>query len=307
MKTTPVLQALEHFGLKAEVIEGQAHMCCPFHEEDTASFDIKLDNGAFNCFGCGAHGGFIDFVARLDGNDPMAAMVLIRKLRAKPAPDLDEIADVVERARLDRGVEYDIEHKWGTFHNVNWQKLTIKHPVAEYLIGTRQFERDTLEAFDVRLSERANYPIVIPWRRSQELIGYVYRTLGVAYDAVGKPLKKYRFNSGFSAETALAYYKTGGDTLLICEGIMDMMKAAQFGWPHGACLPSWRFNESHAMYLRAHGVKSVICALDNTPTGDEGYKLMKAMMPMVRRFEFPGKFRKDIGECGVNEFWRGVM
>ncbi|MDR1008917.1 MAG: DNA primase [Rickettsiales bacterium] len=36
--------------------------CCPFHKEKTPSFSVSEDKGFFHCFGCGAHGGVIDFV-----------------------------------------------------------------------------------------------------------------------------------------------------------------------------------------------------------------------------------------------------
>ena len=297
----PILQAVEHFGLKCEVRGGQAHMRCPFHDEVTASLDIRFDTGAWNCFGCGRHGGFVDFVAMLDGGNRMKAMSLISKLRKQPAPELEDVADMAAYARL-RPDEVDPAKAWGAFHIVNWQKMPLTHPVVQYLVWERKFTRETLEAFDVRLTEWSDYPFVIPWRRGEELIGYVYRYV------VAKPgLKKYKFNEGFSAETAMAYYKHGGGPLMICEGIMDLMKAAQFGYPHGACIPSWRLSEAHAMWLRAQGIKEFICAVDNTPTGEEGFARMKKMLPAVYRFGFPGKYRKDIGELGVNEFMKGVL
>ena len=52
-----VRQAAEHYGLKV----GMA--CCPFHNDHTPS--MKLNEDYFYCFGCGATGDVIDFVARL--------------------------------------------------------------------------------------------------------------------------------------------------------------------------------------------------------------------------------------------------
>lgn len=55
-----VRQAAEHYGLKV----GRGNMaCCPFHNDHTPS--MKLNEDYFYCFGCGAHGDVIDFVARL--------------------------------------------------------------------------------------------------------------------------------------------------------------------------------------------------------------------------------------------------
>src|SRR4051794_26384308 len=37
--------------------------CCPFHDERSASFKVDTRRGAYHCFGCGAHGDAIDFLA----------------------------------------------------------------------------------------------------------------------------------------------------------------------------------------------------------------------------------------------------
>ena len=55
-----VKQAAEHYGLKANR-NGMA--CCPFHNDRHPS--LKLNEDYFFCFGCGAKGDVIDFVARL--------------------------------------------------------------------------------------------------------------------------------------------------------------------------------------------------------------------------------------------------
>ena len=56
----PIKQAAEHYGLKASR-NGMA--CCPFHHDRHPS--LKLNEDYFFCFGCGAKGDVIDFVARL--------------------------------------------------------------------------------------------------------------------------------------------------------------------------------------------------------------------------------------------------
>ena len=41
--------------------------CCPFHNERSASFSIKQNAEYYNCFGCGASGDVITFVAKTQG------------------------------------------------------------------------------------------------------------------------------------------------------------------------------------------------------------------------------------------------
>ena len=55
-----VKQAAEHYGLK---VSRNGMACCPFHNDRHPS--LKLNDEYFFCFGCGAKGDVIDFVARL--------------------------------------------------------------------------------------------------------------------------------------------------------------------------------------------------------------------------------------------------
>lgn len=57
-----VRQAAEHYGLK---VERSGMIRCPFHDDRHPS--MKLNESYFYCFGCGATGDVIDFVARLFG------------------------------------------------------------------------------------------------------------------------------------------------------------------------------------------------------------------------------------------------
>ena len=61
-QTIHVRDAAEHYGLQVN----RSGMCrCPFHDDRHPS--MKLNEKYFYCFGCGATGDVIDFVARLFG------------------------------------------------------------------------------------------------------------------------------------------------------------------------------------------------------------------------------------------------
>src|SRR5699024_2544793 len=77
-----VKQAAEHYGLKA----GRNGMaCCPFHNDRHPS--LKLNEEYFFCFGCGAKGDVIDFVARLfDLSSYEAAQKLASDFGLDPKP-----------------------------------------------------------------------------------------------------------------------------------------------------------------------------------------------------------------------------
>ena len=57
-----VKQAAEYYGYK---VNRSDMICCPFHDDRHPS--MKLNKDYFYCFGCGAPGDVIDFVARLFG------------------------------------------------------------------------------------------------------------------------------------------------------------------------------------------------------------------------------------------------
>ena len=66
---------------------------CPFHEERTPSFHVRLPLASFKCFGCGASGDVIEFVRRIKGISFVAAIdELIGNVTPKPltAPERHE-------------------------------------------------------------------------------------------------------------------------------------------------------------------------------------------------------------------------
>lgn len=47
----------------------QRSLLCPFHRERKPSCKIDLERNIFHCFGCGAKGNILEFVARLEGDE----------------------------------------------------------------------------------------------------------------------------------------------------------------------------------------------------------------------------------------------
>ena len=77
-----VKQAAEHYGLK---VNRNGMACCPFHNDRHPS--LKLNEDYFFCFGCGAKGDVIDFVARLfDLSSYEAAQNLAADFGLDPKP-----------------------------------------------------------------------------------------------------------------------------------------------------------------------------------------------------------------------------
>lgn len=53
---------------------------CPFHDEYTPSFNANLENGVYHCFGCGAKGNIITFVAEMENINNKEAWKKIERL-----------------------------------------------------------------------------------------------------------------------------------------------------------------------------------------------------------------------------------
>jgi phage/plasmid primase-like uncharacterized protein len=73
--------------LRLEKAGKEWRACCPFHQEKSPSFYINDDKQFFHCFGCGAHGDVVDFVALRDRTDTAGALA---SLTGGDAPRLTE-------------------------------------------------------------------------------------------------------------------------------------------------------------------------------------------------------------------------
>src|SRR6202043_1074148 len=63
----------------------------PFHDEKKPSCKVSLDKNVFHCFGCGAKGNVLDFVAKKEGIDlRSAALLLCDWCGVDPAPEKEE-------------------------------------------------------------------------------------------------------------------------------------------------------------------------------------------------------------------------
>jgi 5S rRNA maturation endonuclease (ribonuclease M5) len=61
---------------------------CPFHNEKSPSFTLHVATNRFKCFGCGASGDAIDFVAKIGGITPQKAMETISEtFRIQPVDE----------------------------------------------------------------------------------------------------------------------------------------------------------------------------------------------------------------------------
>ena len=93
---------------------------CPFHQENTASFNVSPARGTFKCFGCGEGGDAIDFVEKTENVDFVGAIEFLAQRfgveleyeDASPEQDRKRKRDERLRALLARAAEFYARVLW---------------------------------------------------------------------------------------------------------------------------------------------------------------------------------------------------
>lgn len=105
---------------------------CPFHQERTPSFYVNDEKGRFNCFGCGASGDVIDFVAKKDNCSSQDA---IQSLTGGNVPEASAAERKARDAWLEkRRKEQDRERQIAIADATNeWSSAPVAHEEHGYL------------------------------------------------------------------------------------------------------------------------------------------------------------------------------
>lgn len=106
------------------------HACCPFHTEKTPSFTVSEDKQFYHCFGCGAHGDVIAFVAEYGG------MEFTDAVKVLDANAFDEVkpGQQVQIARVARlPLSQEIHHEAKEMLEA-CQSINGKHFNNQYLV-----------------------------------------------------------------------------------------------------------------------------------------------------------------------------
>lgn len=302
MSDLPVEKVLEAFKIRYEMQDrDDAWFLCPFHAEDTPSCHVSLSSGKWFCYGCQRGGSFFEFVRSLTGDDLEAFQVIHRSGRG-----LANRSGALNGESVDSSPTSTSANPlwaWSRFMKVDW---VVGVPVAvkgyeayQYLVHQRGFLPEILNGFDVRLTDWDEYPVAFALLERDKIVGYVRRR-------VTPGAKKYLYNTGFDSKDHVGYFSVDDSVpCLVVEGWLDLMKAAQWGYPRIACLFGWRLNAAKASCLARFGVDRVIWATDNTRTGVMGWEEARAKFSNAARFTFV-EHRKDVGELSRHEFLAGL-
>ena len=295
------INVLKYYNLYKE--EPIYKVVCPFHGDKNPSMQINLGKEFFYCYGCGAHGGAAELVAKFNPDlTPIQVFSTLARIGGKGKRGI--IGGVREGqykalALLDTKDTYKqgIKLAKDYYYNLpvtNWYKPDEEIiPILRYM-KHRGFTATTLKKYEAKATYNPNYPIVFPMYDNGIFRGYVMRT----DDPFVEDRRKYLYNKNFQRRITLpGDYKN--DTIVVVEGFLDMLKAKQYGIKYVAAFLGWKITSEQFNKIKRCKVKKIICALDNDECGRKGYKYLKRICKgtqiSVVRIRYPKKM-KDMGD-----------
>ncbi len=274
---------------------------CPFHEEATASLVVSAGKNLFHCFGCGAAGGPIDWVMKIDGVSFRRAVEVLRgELGEVPdsplaagsvsdtAPALEGgndaalLASVIDyyQATLKQSPEaLDYLHARGLDHpdlidtfRLGYANRTLGYHLPDKATKAGAVQRGALQRIGVlRQSghEHFNGSLVVPMMSSAGVITEVYgrKILPASKLRAGTPLHLYLPgpHRGVFNEAGLV----GQEEVILCEALLDALTFWCAGYRNVTCAYGIEgFTDEIAEALKRHGIKRVLIAYDADAAGN---------------------------------------
>lgn len=267
---------------------------CPFHRERKPSCKIHLEKRIFHCFGCGAKGNVLEFVAQLLGDEAdlrTAALKIAEICGIDPAPPRGHRASTAKIARSEAispktrktssGPETrDSEPPASSEEPVNPPlafrlKLDANHP---YLTA-RGLSPAVVAEFGLGYCARGvmGGRICIPLHdHAGQLIGYAGRWPG---DDIPEGEERYKLPGRFHKSLVLynLHRAAPGEHLVLVEGYWSAMRLHTLGVPVAALMGSSVSEEQMAL-LRERRTRCLTLLFD----GDEaGRKARERALPAL--------------------------
>ena len=273
---------------------------CPFHEEDTPSFTIRIDSGIylFKCFGCQKNGNLVQLVQWKDGIS---------------------FAEAVEKVQSELNWNKGKTNVENTFRPLKENKDAVTFPIAriaqaESNLATSEAGRAWLASRGISLetakqlhlgyvqSAAAINPhhewvndgwILFPTIEGDMIISLKYRSVRGKKTESGEPgfLRK----SGMATSLFNLQAVTPFDDVFVVEGEPDALVCAQAGYT-AVSLPSASYTLQPAEKDRLIAANRIFLAGDMDNTGQQAMtKLWTELRERTYRLEWPGG-KKDANQ-----------
>ena len=310
---------------------------CPFHSEKTPSFVVYKDTQSFYCFGCGAGGDVISFIMRQENLDYVSAVEFLAKRAGITLPEFDTTGrgnEGVGRARI-----LQMNTDAAKYFRQMLFDENVGAPARQYLVGKRELESSVVKHFGLGYAPLGWNNL----RDHLRSLGYTYEEMAAAnlcnkgergyYDSFrgrvmfpiidvsgnivafgGRVLDDSKPKYLNSAETpafrknknlfALNFAKNSGeDTLIICEGYMDVIAMHAAGFTNAVATLGTAITSEHARIIKRYVSKAVL-AYDGDEAGrkaaDRAIKLLseagvETRILVMRDAKDPDEFIKKFG------------
>lgn len=273
---------------------------CPFHNENTPSFNVNPDLQIYKCFGCGAGGNVFGFLQAIDRISFVEAVSFLAerngiRVETQQAAPADDTSDLLYRANdlarkyfchmlsqpqsakalaylKDRGLSDAILERFGLgYAPAGWDgllKMATKRgftpPDLERagLLSRRQ----NSEGYYDRFRDRVTFPIANPSGRT---IAFGARTL----DPEGQPKYLNSPESPVYRKSAVLYGLDQtrdairkADRVLVVEGYMDLLSLVQAGVENVVASAGTALTDSHCRLLSRYA-RRVVLLFDGDEAG----------------------------------------
>ena len=237
------------FGVDIKERSINALLLCPFHEENTPSFSIHLDEGLWRCFGCGESGG-------------------LKKLYRKMGEEMsiDAYHNMLIKSISNNMIEKRNFASLASSQSMGLSSGDAVQAVNAY-IKSKPISRDILVKFMMGWNASAR-AISMPYYDDSSVYGIKYRSIdGRKTAEPGSVFDIYNVDD-----------IRGKQNVIICEGESDthaMWSLMRFDNSFGVCGISGAVHNSSSWSLWAIDMmyaQKVYIALDADDVGDKGYE-----------------------------------
>ena len=144
-----------HLGKPSRGAGGDQFWCCPFHDEKSPSFSVTTDKGDgnfYHCFGCGSHGGGIQFEMEIRGLPDAEFPNVVRELAGKFAIPLDEVEASPEQIKREESKQAIVYAN--TAAAILYSANLAQHANAQAYVESRGLTQESIKTFHIGFASR---------------------------------------------------------------------------------------------------------------------------------------------------------
>lgn len=276
-----VERVVAHYGLKVKPEKGNELVgLCPFHEEAKPSFRMNTAKRAFNCFGCGAHGNMLDFIAKREDVSVRKAAQLAYEWFGTGEPVQRPPSEKSEASEPSTKAEATASNEGKPNEPLSFKlKLQHDHPYLQ----DRGISPELAEEFELGYCNKGLLKgrIAIPiYDERGYLVAYAGRWVE---GDLPKGEEKYKLPTGFKKLDVLYNLQsvTGNKHLVVVEGFFSVVRLFAFGLP-AVALMGTVLSDRQEKLLQESGLERVTLMLDGDKAGREAAE--KILPRLARHF-----------------------